>query len=149
MVEGLVRMKFLNKLNPKRLMGSTWGREKAKAAVVLKGFSPLVNQSITVFYKRNFYRHIDKALKGKSTERDHKHWKKIHKSISKNIVGTPTPRTTQILAWLNEFKERVKRQEITKADMESLQDFKEYMQVQQKDELNNFILKNKLMEVPE
>ena len=60
-----------------------WMREKSKAAVVLKGLSPIVKQATKIDMDRRFFRHINKAIAKTHTPRDAKHWKRMLKFFKK------------------------------------------------------------------
>ncbi len=139
-------MKWLKKA---RGMGAgTWLREKQKAAAFIKLSEGLGGKMIvSQVMKRNWYRHIDKALAGNTTARDFKHWKKMVKMFKRELVGTPTRETSSLLEWLEGFKERVKVEKITKSDLAKwLPHFKEYMLSCEGNYANNYIIKNELME---
>jgi hypothetical protein len=127
----------------------TWGKEKKKAAVFLKisekmGGKMLVRQTM----KLEWYRHIDKALRGEITYRDAKHWKKMRRKFKKNIVGEPSQETLNLLKWLKEFEEVIKRGgDVRQGDYEKwLPRFKEYMQSCEENAMDLYIAKNDLME---
>ena len=126
-----------------------FGKEKKKAAVFLKiaekmGGKQIVHQAM----KQEWYKHIDKALEGKTTSKDYKHWKKMRRKFKKNIVGEPTQQTQNLLRWLKEFEETVKKDKvISQEDYEKwLPEFREYMQSCEQNAMDLYIVKNKFME---
>jgi len=140
-------MNWLSKINPRRISGEAWKKEKFKAASVLYGFDPVVRQATKVMMKRMWYRHIDKALEKKTTSGDARHWKKMAKTFKHEIAGTPTQDTSALLNWLEAMPSKVKRGAITKEDYsEWLPRFKVYMMDCEKNATQNYILKNKLTE---
>jgi len=137
----------LRKVRPRNMSSVAWMREKQKAAVLLKfseklGSRGIIRQSM----KRNWYRHIDKAIAGKATERDYKHWKKMAKQFRKELVGVPNYETTEMLIWLEEFQHRIRGGVIDEEDKAMFPEFKKYMQSCEENAIDNYIIKNKLME---
>ena len=141
----------MGKINPKRLGGKKWTEQKQKAAAFLKlseqlGGKHIIHQTM----KRNWYRHIDKAIAGKSTTYDERHWKKMFKEFSREIVGVPSTETTELLDWLRGMPIRVRDQEIGVDDLRNmLPRFRKYMESCEANALDNYIIKNKLMEAEE
>lgn len=141
------------KLNLKKVKGlgkGAWKQEKQKAAVFLKifGENPIGRQAIHQAMKMDWYRHIDKALEGKTIPNDSKQWKKMAKRFKKQIVGVPTQETEELLAWMQKFAERVKKQTILEEDVKKwLPQFRSYMQDCESNATDNYIIKNKLMGV--
>lgn len=139
--------KFRN-INSRRLGGDTWRREKEKAAGMLKimeklGGKHIVHQTM----KRNWYRHIDKAVEGKANSRDEKHWKKMAKTFEKEVVGDPSPTTLDFLRWLKGMPIKVKNELLTDEDyIKWLPEFREYMEDCEQSAINLYIAKNKLVE---
>lgn len=125
-----------------------WAKEKQKAAAFIHlskslGGKQIVHQTM----KRDWYRHIDKVLAGKATNRDARHWHRIEKKFKKSIAGVPSKETEELMQWLNEFKHRVRRGEINKKDMKKwLPQFRSYMEDSEKNYSENYIIQNKLME---
>ena len=140
-------MYLLSKLNPKRMAGDTWKKEKLKAAGVLTAFDPVVRQATGVVMKRMWYRHIDKAMGMKTTARDAKHWKKMAKTFKREIAGVPSQETKNLLVWLEEMSSKVSREALTKEDYSKwLPQFKDYMLSCERGATQNYILKNDLVE---
>lgn len=139
-------MKFGRKL--RRMTSQAWQKEKQRAAVFLKlsekfGSKHIVRQDM----RRKWYRHIDKAIDGKTTSADKKHWKKMRKTFEREIVGEPSPETLQLFAWLQEFEQRVAKNEISLEDTAKwLPQFRVYMESCEKNAMDNYILKNKMLE---
>jgi len=145
-------LKFSLKKIGSRLTGAgkgTWEREKKKASGVIYalGKNPFGKQMIRQEMNRQWYRHIDKALLGNSTKRDEKHWKRMLRTLKKEVVGEPSHDTLDIIEWITGFQKRVKQEAITKDDLEVwLPHFREYMELQERDATENFIIKEKLVE---
>lgn len=146
-------MKFNLKKIGSRLKGKghdVWAREKQKAAgfVYIFGKNPIGRQAIKLDMKRQWYRHIDKAIKGKATSRDEKHWKRMIRIFKKEVVGIPSQETLELFNWLKVFQKHVKSEQITKEDLETwLPKFREYMESCEKNAVENYIAKEKLVEV--
>jgi len=136
-------------LNFRRMGKETWAREKAKAAGFLKIAEQLGGKHVLHQHmKRAYYRHIDKAIEGKCTSRDYKHWRKIAKSFKNEMVGEPTSETLSFLKWLEGFQNRVKLEAITKDDREKwLPSFRKYMESCEANGFNLYIQKQGLIEM--
>jgi len=144
------------KLNLRKIKGfgrQRWGVEKRKAATFLKltdkmPFSKQIIQEVMYqTMKRQWYRHIDKALAGKATPSDAKHWRRMTKKFKKNIVGSSTEETTELLDWLGVFSARINVSKVTKEDVEKwLPHFKEYMKSCEESAIDNYIMANKMLE---
>jgi len=135
-------------LNPRRLVGGAWNVQKKKAAVFVKITEMMGGKHITnQVMKRNWYRHIDKAMEGKATEKDEKHWKKMLKTFKHELVGVPNPTTAKIMRWLETMPKKIRFGELSKGDKAMLPTFRAYMQSCTENYANLYIEKNKLMEV--
>jgi len=138
------------KFNLRKIKGmgrQAWVKEKRKAAVALKllekmGGKQMVRQAM----KSDWYKHIDKALRGETRASDFKHWKKMRKKFKKNIVGEPNQETLTLLDWLKGFENRVKNNCINKEDKKWLRRFRSYMESCEKNAIDNYIIANKMVE---
>ena len=133
----------------KNLGVSAFGKEKKKAAVFLKIAEKMGGKAIVHHrMKLEWYSHIDKALKGETTKQDVKYWKKMRRKFKKNIVGEPSQETQSLLKWLKEFEEIVKHDRLIRPeDYEKwLPKFKEYMESCERQAMDLYIVKNKMME---
>jgi len=136
-------MKFLSKI---REIGQ---QEKLKAAGLIKvlGENPLGRQIIHRTMEHEWYRHIEKAMKGRATTSDSCHWQKMEREFRKNIVGEPSVETTELLYWLQEFMLRVSNNSIAEKDIEFwLPKFRAYIEDCEKSAVDLYIAKNKLVE---
>ena len=146
-------LKKIKKLgNLRRLKGmskSAWVKEKRKAAVFTKLFAenPLGRQLIHRDMKHGWYRHIDKAIEGKTVFSDEKHWKAMLKRFKKQMIGVPSEETTALIHWLEGFIGRVKREAITEEDRAHwLPEFRLYLEDCEQNSADLYIMKNKLVE---
>jgi hypothetical protein len=125
-----------------------WKNEKQKAAVFLKLAEKMGGKQITHQHmKREWYRHIEKALRGETRSNDAKHWKKMKRTFKKQVVGVPSQETAELLEWLEGFEKRVENNQIGSEDMEKwLPQFESYMRSCEENAMDNYIIKNKMME---
>lgn len=133
----------------KGLSKRSWIQQKRKAAVFTKLFTenPLGRQIVHRDMKQKWYRHIDKALEGKSVFSDERHWKRMLKTFKKQMVGVPSEETTALIHWLEGFIGRVKREAIVEEDKTYwLPEFRAYMEDCEHSAADLYIMKNKLVE---
>ena len=72
----------------------------------------------------------------------------MRRKFKKNIVGEQTQQTQNLLKWLKEFEETVKKDRvISQEDYEKwLPEFREYMESCEANAMDLYIVKNKFME---
>ncbi len=139
-------------LNLKKITGiarSKLAEQKKKGAAFIKlmGENPLGKQIIKQHLNHDWYRHIDKAIAGKATSRDEKHWKKMYRTFRKEIVGVASEETNALLSWLEYFVDRVGIEQIEEEDLQVwLPQFRSYIEGCEKNAVDNYIIKNELLE---